>query len=271
MEQTVNYILTHTVIPQHVLRNTDAFYSNVLPHPDALKEFMQTALNMAIAIAQSKFGTQPACPAEKFDIAAYGDSSENGVIAIKIPNAKADCDCIAIAFPIMREQAGYFTCELGFHPITNKPCLIMGGWDGKKGHLQHLNYGIIDVENGENFTSKCLKIIRENKQQIEQELYYDILQNKEGDLLFCVRTRNGEPENPYIEYDGGANALYHRRPEQTILLDEIHPDVRPAILAAENVLFAEFIPENEQTKPDEAGIIREYIVHVRNVNKLPNK
>ena len=107
------------------------------------------------------------------------------------------------------------------------------------------------------------------EQKILKETYYDILQNKDGDLLFCVKVREEEPENPYIEYDGGANALFYRRPEQVILLDEVHPDTREAVLTAEKVLFAEFIPKSEQTKPEEEGVIREYMVDVRKVEKVP--
>jgi hypothetical protein len=109
------------------------------------------------------------------------------------------------------------------------------------------------------------KVIR----NMEREATYDILQNKEGELLFCVRTREGEPETPYIEYDGGANAVYYRTPAQVILLDEVHPDVREAFTTADKVLFAEFIPKSEEKSDNEKGVIREYMVEVRRVDKIP--
>jgi TPR repeat protein len=47
-------------------------------------------------------------------------------------------------------------------------------------------------------TNKCLRTLYGDKKVIrnmEREATYDILQNKEGELRFCVRTREGEPEN----------------------------------------------------------------------------
>jgi hypothetical protein len=103
------------------------------------------------------------------------------------------------------------------------------------------------------------------QRDILRENSYDIMQNNENELLFCVRVRDGEPENPYIEYDGGANALFYRRPGRVILLDGVHTDAREALLAAEKILFAEFIPKSEQANPEDAGIIREYMAVVRKV------
>ncbi|MDR2933490.1 MAG: hypothetical protein LBV27_10345 [Oscillospiraceae bacterium] len=103
-----------------------------------------------------------------------------------------------------------------------------------------------------------------------KENYYDIMQNAENELMFCVKVRDGEPDRPYIEYDGGANALFYRRPGQVILLDEVHADARKSILTAEEILFAEFIPKGEQAKPEDGGVIREYMVAVRKVEKLPD-
>jgi tetratricopeptide (TPR) repeat protein len=116
------------------------------------------------------------------------------------------------------------------------------------------------------------------------EEFYDILQNSAGDIMFCIRTRDGEPVQPEILYSGGVNALYRRRPDQFILLDEVHPDVREALRNAQEVLIAEFNPDDRgdkrelpqmQTDPEsgavvysvenKGGILREYMAKLRPV------
>jgi hypothetical protein len=108
---------------------------------------------------------------------------------------------------------------------------------------------------------------------METEHFYDILQNADGDLLFCVRTRDGEPEEPKIVYSGGEHALFYRRPDQMIVLDYIHPDIRASLGKAEEVLVAEFSPGDDPEKmPDldnKQGILREYMAAVSHVSELP--
>jgi len=113
------------------------------------------------------------------------------------------------------------------------------------------------------------------------EEFWDVIQNSAGDIMFCIRTRDGEPVQPEILYSGGANALYRRRPDQFILLDEVHPDAREALRSAKEVLIAEFNPYNERKPPQkttdpESGatvysaenrgdILREYMAKLRPV------
>jgi hypothetical protein len=108
---------------------------------------------------------------------------------------------------------------------------------------------------------------------METEHFYDILQNAGGDLLFCVRTRDGEPEEPKIVYSGGEHALFYRRPDQMVVLDYIHPDVRKRLGEVEQVLVAEFKPgDNPEEMPsldDKQGILREYMAALSHVSELP--
>jgi hypothetical protein len=107
---------------------------------------------------------------------------------------------------------------------------------------------------------------------METEHFYDVLLNAEGDILFCVRTRDGEPKKPKIVYSGEEHALFYRRPDQMIVLDYVHPDVRAALGKVSEVLIAEFLPgDNLDAKPDYAqqGIVREYTAELSHVSKLP--
>ena len=102
---------------------------------------------------------------------------------------------------------------------------------------------------------------------IETEAYYDILANADGELLFCLKAREGSPERPQILFNGENHALLYRTAEQMIVLDYIHPDVAPLLAKVDSVLVAEFsdaTPDNPQK-----GIVREYTASVRHVSKLP--
>ncbi len=103
--------------------------------------------------------------------------------------------------------------------------------------------------------------------EIETETYYDILSNAEGDLLFCLKARQGSPEKPQILFSGDNHALFYRTATQMVVLDYIHPDVCPLLKEANSVLVAEFTEPTEENP--EKGIVREYIATIRHVSKLP--
>ena len=85
----------------------------------------------------------------------------------------------------------------------------------------------------------------------EQESFYEIHLNKYNELMISLHARDPEPESP---------ALLYRTPGASVLLDFIHPEVRPYLLKAEQVLIAE--TQNYQ-------IVREYTVVCRRVKNLP--
>ena len=78
--------------------------------------------------------------------------------------------------------------------------------------------------------------------------------------MISLHARDLEPESPVLIYDGGNHALLYRTPGSSVLLDFIHPEVRPYLLKAEQVLIAE--TQNYQ-------IVREYTVVCRRVKNLP--
>jgi len=107
-----------------------------------------------------------------------------------------------------------------------------------------------------------------NNGKIEKEKYYDVLKNADGDVLICLPARDVSPENPQMLYGGGDKILFYRRPNETVLLDAVHPDVWENLSSVPQVLVAEYLNSGGQNA--ERGIIREYAVTVRQVSKLPD-
>ena len=106
-----------------------------------------------------------------------------------------------------------------------------------------------------------------NQTAVETEAYYDILENSDGELLFCLKAREGSPERPQILYNGEDHALFYRTADQMIVLDHIHVDVRDALNRVSSVLVAEFSDATDENP--QRGIVREYTASVRHVSKLP--
>ena len=94
----------------------------------------------------------------------------------------------------------------------------------------------------------------------EQESFYEVHLNKYDELMFSIRARENEPENPVLIYDGNNHALLYRTPQSSVLLDFIHPYVRPYLLNAAQILIAE-------TK--DYRVVREYTVICKRVKNLP--
>lgn len=105
-----------------------------------------------------------------------------------------------------------------------------------------------------------MPVIMSNTIKPEQEFSYNILQNDAGQLLIAIKHRQCDPVKPTIVYDGKEHALLYRDPSHTIILDFIHPDARPLLTSAEEVLVAEF--DDEVCKND-------YMVPIRMVKMIP--
>lgn len=102
---------------------------------------------------------------------------------------------------------------------------------------------------------------------VETEAYYDILANTDGELLFCLKAREGSPDRPQILFNGENHALFYRTADQMIVLDYIHPEVAPLLNEVSSVLVAEF--SDPTAENPQKGIVREYTATVRHVSKLP--
>jgi len=94
----------------------------------------------------------------------------------------------------------------------------------------------------------------------EQESFYEFHLNGENELMVSLRMRETEPRNPVLIYGGGAHALLYRTPESSVLLDFIHPAVRPYLARAKSVLVAE---------TRDYQVVREYTAPCRQVKSLP--
>ena len=94
----------------------------------------------------------------------------------------------------------------------------------------------------------------------DQESFYEVHLNKYDELMISIRARENDPENPVLIYDGNNHALLYRTPQSSVLLDFIHPEVRPYLLNASQILIAE--TKNYQ-------VVREYTVTCKRVKNLP--
>lgn len=94
----------------------------------------------------------------------------------------------------------------------------------------------------------------------EQESFYEIHLNKHNEIMISMRFRQQEPSSPVLLYDGADHALLYRTPENTVLLDFIHPEIRPVLYETPKVLIAE-------TK--DFKVVREYTAVCRRVKSLP--
>lgn len=95
---------------------------------------------------------------------------------------------------------------------------------------------------------------------MEREGYYDIVRNKDGELLVCIRARKGKPDHPRFFYDGNDTALLLRDPKRSILLEYLSPMAYRALQREEKILIAEIL-DNE--------LEHEYYAPVSKVRKLP--
>lgn len=98
--------------------------------------------------------------------------------------------------------------------------------------------------------------------EIGQKGRYSILQNKEGEIMLMMDSREGEPDNPRFIYDGTDTALLYRGQDSTVAFRHIDEGAREPLKSAKEILVVEI--ENDDVE-------REYKVPVRivkNVEKL---
>jgi hypothetical protein len=94
---------------------------------------------------------------------------------------------------------------------------------------------------------------------------WDIIQNSAGGFLFCIGEREGEPVEPEILYSGGKNALLRRRPDQSILLKDVHKDARESILKIKEAIIVEVNSPDKKNTAADSGALREYTAKLRRV------
>ncbi len=87
-----------------------------------------------------------------------------------------------------------------------------------------------------------------------------IAEGEQGDLYVFLQAKKAHPDEPRIIYDGYDHAIFMRRPEERIILDYIHPEVRAQLRKAKRVVMVETILEN---------IKESYYADMQMVEKIP--
>lgn len=74
---------------------------------------------------------------------------------------------------------------------------------------------------------------------IEKQDFYEIIENKYGELAIFIDARDGNPENPVLEFDGKKTAMLKRDGHLAVALEDIHADTVAPLAEAEFVLIVE--------------------------------
>ncbi len=74
---------------------------------------------------------------------------------------------------------------------------------------------------------------------IEKQDFYEIIQNKYGELAIFIDARAGVPAEPLLEYDGKSTALLKRDANLAVRLDDIDEEAKEPLASSEVVMIAE--------------------------------
>lgn len=74
---------------------------------------------------------------------------------------------------------------------------------------------------------------------IEKQDFYEIIENKYGELAIFIDARDGSPVNPVLEFDGKKTALLKRDERLAVRLDDIHEETKGPLAEAEFVMIVE--------------------------------
>ena len=74
---------------------------------------------------------------------------------------------------------------------------------------------------------------------IEKQDFYEIIENKYGELAVFIDSREGVPVNPVLEFDGKKTALLRRDGRVAVVIDDINSETKGPLAEAEFVLIVE--------------------------------
>ncbi|MDD4556072.1 MAG: hypothetical protein PHE89_01905 [Alphaproteobacteria bacterium] len=94
---------------------------------------------------------------------------------------------------------------------------------------------------------------------IEKQDFFEIIENKYGELAIFIDARDGTPVNPVLEFDGKKTALLKRDERLAVRLDNIHNDTKEPLAEAEFVMIVELKGK---------AVERVYGVPVENVEEI---
>ncbi len=74
---------------------------------------------------------------------------------------------------------------------------------------------------------------------IEKQDFYEIIENKYGELAIFIDARSGSPVNPVLEFDGKQTALLKRDERLAVRLDNIDSETKNVLAESEFVMIVE--------------------------------
>lgn len=78
---------------------------------------------------------------------------------------------------------------------------------------------------------------------IEKQDFYEIIENKYGELAIFIDARSGSPVHPVLAFDGKKTALLKRDERLAVRLDDIDPETRNVLAELEFVMIVELVGE----------------------------
>ncbi len=97
---------------------------------------------------------------------------------------------------------------------------------------------------------------------MEKQDFFEIIENKYGELAVFIDSRDGSPQSPVLEFDGKKTALLKRDEHRSIILDNIVGETKNVLAEAEFVMIVELKGETVE---------RVYAVPVENVEEVELK
>ena len=94
---------------------------------------------------------------------------------------------------------------------------------------------------------------------IEKQDFFEIIENKYGELAIFIDAREGAPLTPVLEFDGKKTALLKRDGRLAVKLDNIDKDTREPLAEAEFLMIVELKGKTVE---------RVYAVPVENVEEI---
>ena len=78
---------------------------------------------------------------------------------------------------------------------------------------------------------------------IEKQDFFEIIENKFGELAVFIDARKGEPVNPQLEYDGKTTALLKRDGRLAVKLEGINAETGAVLAESDFVMIVELSGE----------------------------
>lgn len=74
---------------------------------------------------------------------------------------------------------------------------------------------------------------------VEKQDFFEIIENKFGELAIFIDSRDGAPVNPVLEFDGKSTAVLKRDGRLSVVMEGIDDETRAPLAEAEFVLIVE--------------------------------